>query len=193
MPPRCRKHERTAGIRQHLRERRPHPIFCATSGGREGGTLAKAQLDETDLELLAALTRDAEITNKALAHRLGLAESTCAHRVRALRERGIIRDTRVRVDGAALGYPLQAIIKVRLANHTGPKVTALFDALVAVPRVLQVFHVAGVDDFLVHVAVEDATALRDIVLEHITIHPVVRGTETQLVFELRDGTGLLPR
>ncbi|MEV7799749.1 Lrp/AsnC family transcriptional regulator [Microbacterium foliorum] len=155
--------------------------------------LAKAQLDETDLEILAVLTRDAEVTNKALAHALGLAESTCAHRVRALRERGIIRDTRIRVDGAALGLPLQAIIKVRLANHTGPKVTALFDALASIPRVLQVFHVAGVDDFLVHVAVQDATALRDIVLEHITIHPVVRGTETQLVFELRDGAGLLAR
>ncbi|MBQ3357955.1 MAG: Lrp/AsnC family transcriptional regulator [Microbacterium sp.] len=150
-------------------------------------------LDETDLALLAVLTREADITNKALAHRLNLAESTCAHRVRALRERGIIRDTRIRLDEASVGYPLQAIIKVRLANHTGPTVTALFDALASVPRVLQVFHVAGVDDFLVHVAVEDATALRDIVLEHITVHPVVRGTETQLVFELRDGAGLLPR
>ena len=156
-------------------------------------TLAKAQLDEVDLEILAVLTRDAEVTNKALAHGLGLAESTCAHRVRSLRERGIIRDTRIRVDEAALGSPLQAIIKVRLANHTGPKVTALFDALARIPRVLQVFHVAGVDDFLVHVAVQDATALRDIVLEHITVHAVVRGTETQLVFELRDGAGLLAR
>ncbi len=149
-------------------------------------------LDELDLQLLAALVHDADVTNKVLAHRLGIAESTCAHRIRALRTRGVIRDTRIRVDEAALGYPLQAIIKVRLANHTGPKVTALFDALAGIPRVLQVFHVAGVDDFLVHVAVEDATALRDIVLEHITIHPVVRGTETQLVFELRDGSGLLP-
>lgn len=148
-------------------------------------------LDETDVALLAVLTREADITNKALARRLNLAESTCAHRVRALRERGIIRDTRIRLDQASVGYPLQAIIKVRLANHTGPTVTALFDALASVPRVLQVFHVAGVDDFLVHVAVEDATALRDIVLEHITVHPVVRGTETQLVFELRDGVGLL--
>lgn len=148
-------------------------------------------LDETDVALLAVLTREADITNKALARRLNLAESTCAHRVRALRERGIIRDTRIRLDEASVGYPLQAIIKVRLANHTGPTVTALFDALASVPRVLQVFHVAGVDDFLVHVAVEDATALRDIVLEHITVHPVVRGTETQLVFELRDGAGLL--
>jgi DNA-binding Lrp family transcriptional regulator len=148
-------------------------------------------LDDLDLQILAALSEDASLTNKALALRLGAAESTCAHRVRSLRARGVIRDTRVRVDEVALGYPLQAMIKVRLANHTGPKVTALFDALVAIPRVLQVFHVAGVDDFLVHVAVQDAAALRDIVLEHITVHPVVRGTETQLVFELRDGRGLM--
>jgi len=150
-----------------------------------------AALDETDLQLLAELSIRADITNKALAQRLGLAESTCAHRVRALRDRGIIRDTRVRLDEAALGLPLQAIIKVRLINHTGAKVNELFDALAEIPRVLQVFHVAGVDDFLVHVAVADAAALRDIVLEHITVHPVVRGTETQLVFELRDGRGLL--
>jgi DNA-binding Lrp family transcriptional regulator len=148
-------------------------------------------LDELDLQILAALSEDAGLTNKTLALRLGAAESTCAHRVRSLRARGVIRDTRVRLDEAALGYPLQAMIKVRLANHTGPKVNALFDALVAIPRVLQVFHVAGVDDFLVHVAVQDAAALRDIVLEHITVHPVVRGTETQLVFELRDGRGLI--
>lgn len=158
--------------------------------------MPKAQpspLDEVDLGILAVLTREADITNKALARRLDLAESTCAHRVRALRERGVIRDTRIRLDEAAVGFPLQAIIKVRLVNHTGPKVTTLFDALAALPRVLQVFHVAGVDDFLVHVAVQDATALRDIVLEHITTHPIVRGTETQLVFELRDGAGLLAR
>ena len=153
--------------------------------------MAKAQLDELDLQILAALSTRADLTNKALAARLGLAESTCAHRVRGLRDRGVIRDTRIRLDAATLGYPLEAIIKVRLANHTGEKVNALFEALVATPRVLQVFHVAGVDDFLVHVAVQDAAALRDIVLEHITVHPVVRGTETQLVFDLRDGRGVL--
>ncbi|GAA1539313.1 DNA-binding Lrp family transcriptional regulator [Microbacterium ginsengiterrae] len=153
--------------------------------------MPKPQLDELDLEILAALSTRADVTNKALAQQLGLAESTCAHRVRSLRDRGVVRDTRVRLDAAALGFPLEAIIKVRLANHTGEKVTALFDALAATPRVLQVFHVAGVDDFLVHVAVQDAAALRDIVLEHITVHPVVRGTETQLVFEMRDGRGVL--
>ena len=144
-------------------------------------------LDELDVAILRVLTQHGDVTNKALAQRLEIAESTCAHRVRSLKARGVIRDTRVRVEPDALGYPLQAMIRVRLTNHTPEGVHALADT----PRVLQVFHVAGADDFLVHVAAADTAALRDIVLEHITVHPVVRATETQLIFDLRDGRGLL--
>ena len=88
---------------------------------------------------------------------------------------------------------VQAMIRVRLGNHSRDGVEALFDALAATSGVLQVFHIAGADDFLVHVAVADAAALRDIVLERITVHEIVRATETQLVFELREGAGVLPR
>jgi len=63
---------------------------------------AQAGLDETDLAVLRALALDADLTNKALAARLGLAESTCAYRIRALRDRGIIRGSRVQL---ALPYP----------------------------------------------------------------------------------------
>ena len=58
---------------------------------------------------------------------------------------------------------------------------------------IEAFHVAGEDDFLVHVAVEDAAALRDIVLQHITVHEAVLTTETHLVFERREGVGPLAR
>lgn len=49
------------------------------------------QLDDTDRAIVQAFSSDAEITNKALARRLGLAESTCAYRVRQLRDAGILR------------------------------------------------------------------------------------------------------
>lgn len=150
-----------------------------------------AGLDETDLRLLAALVANAELTNKALAARLGLAESTCAYRVRALRDRGVIRGTRLDLDLAALGRPLQAVVKVRLGSHDEVGVSTLFDELVAVPGVLRVLHVAGEDDFHLLVAVADALALRDLVLRHVTIHRVVRATQTQLVFEARDGVGIV--
>ena len=153
--------------------------------------MAEAQVDETDLKVLRALSADSSLSNKALAARLGLPESTCAYRVRALRERGVITGDRVTVDLAALGYPIQAVIKVRLGSHGAEHVNALYDDLVRVPGVLEAIHVAGADDFHLHVAVRSPEALRDLVLQHITVHRVVRQTETQLIFETRRGVGVL--
>lgn len=160
-----------------------------------GGRLMKPQsaataLDATDRAILAAVVQDAGVTNKALAGRLGLAESTCAYRLRQLRERGVITGTRVEVDHAALGYPLQAVVSVRLGSHSEQLVQEFYDAIVATPQVLQVFHLAGSSDFLVHVAVADAAELRDLVLRHITVHRGVRQTETHLVFDQRPGAGV---
>lgn len=149
------------------------------------------ELDSLDHAILLALSADAAVTNKALAARLRVAESTCAYRVRSLRERGVIGATTIRVDPAAIGRPVQAIIKVRLGSHSLEHVNTLYDQLAAVPGAVQVFHVAGADDFYLHVAAADALALRDLVLNHITIHRVVRQTETHLVFDRKEGRGLL--
>lgn len=152
-----------------------------------------AALDSVDRGILRELGDNPELTNKALATRLGIAESTCAYRLRALRDNGVITGRRLDVDTRTLGYPLQAVIKVRLGSHSKEHVERLYDDLVRTPGVIQAFHVAGADDFHLYVAVEDAEALRDFVLQHVTVHRVVRQTETLLVFELREGPGVLPR
>lgn len=146
------------------------------------------RLDELDRSILALLHRDAELTNKALAVRLGIAESTCAYRIRALREAGTIAGRRLSVNLGHLGRPLQAVVKVRLGTHDELSVRELYDALAQAPGVIQAFHVAGGDDFHLHVAVADAESLRDFVLHHVTVHRVVRQTETQLIFEHRSGS-----
>ncbi|MGH3349155.1 MAG: Lrp/AsnC family transcriptional regulator [Nocardioides sp.] len=152
-----------------------------------------AALDSVDRGILRELSDNPELTNKALATRLGLAESTCAYRLRALRDNGVITGRRLDVDVGALGYPLRAVIKVWLGSHSQEHVEKLYDDLVRTPGVIQAFHLGGADDFHLYVAVEDAEALRDFVLQHVTVHRVVRQTETQLVFELREGPGVLPR
>lgn len=170
--------------------------FAAMTERSGGTTLSRTQpstieLDHVDRQILSALLKNADLTNKALAVRLGLAESTCAYRVRALRDSGVITGRRLTAGLKQLGYPLQAVVKVRLGSHDEAHVNTLYTELAAAPGVLQVFHVAGEDDFHLHVAVQDAEALRDFVLRHVTAHRIVRQTETQLVFDVRPGTGLL--
>lgn len=147
-------------------------------------------LDETDLAMLAALARDARITNSALARRVGIAESTSVKRLRRLRETGIIAGFTTQMDLAALGYPIQAVIKVRLSDHNRDHVLRFHATLTRIPGVLTAFHVAGEDDYLLHVAVKSPDELRDVVLGHINVHREVRHTETQLVFAVLPGAGL---
>jgi DNA-binding Lrp family transcriptional regulator len=148
-------------------------------------------LDGTDRAILSALMDDGRMTNAALASRVGVAESTCAYRVRALRESGVIASINARVDLAAIGRPIQAVIQVHLSSHSRVHINELLDRLVMLPGALSVVHVAGDNDFHVHVAVASPERLRDLILEHITSHPAVTKTETQLVFEVREGRGVL--
>ena len=152
-----------------------------------------SSLDAVDRRIVGELMADGRLTNAALAARVGVAESTCIHRVRALRQAGVITGFRADVDLGALGYPLQAVVKVRLGSHNREHVASFHAILADVPGALRILHVAGEDDYLVHVAVGSSEELRDLVLEHINIHPMVRHTETQLVFEEIPGPGVSPR
>ena len=150
-----------------------------------------ATLDPVDLSMLAELERNGRLTNAALAARVGIAESTCTQRLRSLRDRGVIRGFRAEVDAASLGLSLQALITVRLGTHGREQVRDFEARVRELPSVLTAFHVAGADDYLLHVAVRSAGALRELVLEHLTTHPHVRHVETQLVFEVIEGPGML--
>lgn len=174
----------------------PRPAASKDSAVRRSGAGGlehrKARLDPVDRKILAELAADGRITNASLSARVGVAESTCIHRVRALREAGVITGVHADLDLAKLGLPLQAVVKVRLGSHNRDHVASFRATVAAVPGALRILHVAGEDDYLVHVAVESAEALRDLVLEHINVHPAVRHTETQLVFEAIPVPGVVP-
>src|ERR1700712_3221053 len=126
---------------------------------------APRPLDEIDRALLGALVDDARISNKDLAERAGIAQSTCLTRVRALREAGVIRGYHADIEPKALGHDLQAMIAIRLAPPARGAMAQFTADLSRRPEVLEVYFVAGANDYLVHVAVESTDALRRFVGE----------------------------
>jgi DNA-binding Lrp family transcriptional regulator len=147
-------------------------------------------VDDIDRAILELLAADARITNQRLAERVGVAPSTALNRLRALRERGVIRGFHAELDLAALGRPLQALIAVRLAVHAREQIDAFTSAVRQLPGVLMVFHLAGATDYLVWVAARDAQDLREFVVDHLATHPAVSHAETSLIYEHRRGPGL---
>jgi DNA-binding Lrp family transcriptional regulator len=147
-------------------------------------------IDDVDRAILGLLAEDARVTNQRLADHVGVAPSTALARLRALRERGVIRGFHAEVDLAALGRPLQALLAVRLAVHAREQIDAFTDAVRQLPGVLMVFHLTGVTDYLVWVAAADAQDLREFVVDHLATHPSVAHAETSLIYEHRRGPGI---
>jgi DNA-binding Lrp family transcriptional regulator len=145
--------------------------------------MANYPLDRTDRAIVAALQNDARLPNNALAALVGVAPSTCLERVRALRARGVIRSLRAEIALEALARDLEAIVAVRVRAHARTLVEDFRAHVLTLPEVVQVFHVTGADDFLLHVAVQDTSALRDFVLDRLATRPEVAHVETRVVYE----------
>ncbi len=170
------------GVRESGRARR------AGVGDRD--TEPAAGLDSVDRAILRALTADARVPNNALAEQVGVAPSTCLGRVRALRERGVIRGFHADVDLAAVGRAIQAMIAVRMQSHARSHIAEFAATVSQLPEVLNVFFLAGADDFLLHVAARDTENLRNFVVVNLSGNPDVALTETNLIFEhIRSGAG----
>lgn len=139
-------------------------------------------LDQTDYALLRELRKNARLPNKTLAGRVGLAPSTALERVRRLHVAGIIEGYHAEIRPQAVGIGLQAMISLQLAQHSRNEVTAFHDHLQTLTEVLNFYHVAGVNDFLVHVAVRDTDHLRDFVLDAFTTRSEVGRIETHVIY-----------
>ena len=151
-------------------------------GSASDGAAGAGELDDIDRHIVRELARDARVANNALAERVGIAPSTCLGRVRSLRERGVIRGYHADVDPSALGRPLQAMIAVRLQSHARSRIRGFVAEVAGLPEVLNVFFLAGKDDFLLHVAAASTSSLREFV-ETLSSNGDVSYTETSLIFE----------
>src|SRR5260370_30502087 len=121
-----------------------------------------AQLDEVDITLLTAVQEDADRTNVELARLAGLSPAATLHRVRRLKESGVIRIIRAQLDPAAAGFPLQVYVTATLARHD-PRSSRVFeDQIRALPQIIAADNVAGETDYLLTVVPRDAAQLHQV-------------------------------
>ncbi|MCA1326723.1 Lrp/AsnC family transcriptional regulator [Herbaspirillum sp. alder98] len=102
-------------------------------------------LDDTDRQLLGLLQVDARMPIKTLAEHIGLSAPGTADRLRRLEERGIIRAYTIEVDPHALGYSLQAIVRIKPLPG---KLSAVMKVLETIPELSECDKVTGDDCFI---------------------------------------------
>ncbi|SDR38116.1 transcriptional regulator, AsnC family [Rhizobiales bacterium GAS191] len=115
-------------------------------------------LDAIDRRLLDLLQKDNQVTNIALADKVGLSPPACLKRVRRLRaEKIIVKDVAV-LDPDSVGQSIVAFVGVELDRQREDVLAAFERKIAAESAVQQCYFVSGEIDYLLTVLCRDMEA-----------------------------------
>lgn len=110
-----------------------------------------AEFDQIDRALLMALQRDAGLSQRELAEKVGLSQNACWRRLKRLHESGIIRGTRLVLDREALGLHLTVFMMVRTRQHSRDWSDKFRRHVGAIPEVTEFHRIGGEWDYLIRI------------------------------------------
>jgi len=141
------------------------------------------RVDETDLSILAELSKDARIANNVLAATVGLAPSTCLGRVKALSKAGVITGYHAAINERLLGVAVNAMISIVVSSTARDRLLSSAHQLKELAEVKEVFVLGGSPDLLVRVATRSIEDLRAFVAAHLGSNRAFSSTQTVIIFE----------
>lgn len=143
-------------------------------------TTDSSTLDAVDLRILRELDRDARISWRELGEAVHLSPTSVADRVRRLERNGVIEGYTVRVDPAALGRTVRAVVDVSL----GPGEVDEFESrLAGRAEVAFAAYVTGTADYTILVECEGPEGL-DTFVRWLRSDAGVASTETKLLLRV---------
>ncbi len=138
-------------------------------------------LDDTDRRILRALSVDGRLSAGALGRRLNLSQPATWRRIRRLRDSGVIKGTRLRLDNATLGFEVTVFLGIKLATRGRVSLDDFERAICAIPEVQLVQHVLGLYDYRVRVVARDLPDFERVLRRRIMTLPGVGNVESNVL------------
>ena len=126
------------------------------------------KLDTTDIRILNELQNDSSHSNVELAKRVHLSPSPCLMRVKALKDKGVIRNYVALADPKILGLGLNVFISISLKEQSKESLAEFEKRISEHDEVMECYLMTGDSDYLIRVAVADMGALEKFILEQLT-------------------------
>nr|WP_017596025.1 Lrp/AsnC family transcriptional regulator [Nocardiopsis potens] len=117
-------------------------------------------LDRVDRRILSELQADGRLSYNELARRVGRSAPAVAERVRRLSERGVITGHHARVDPAAAGLPVTALVRMECF---GARCLLRDEAAMARPEILQLHRVTGDTCCVLFIAVRSMAHFEELI------------------------------
>lgn len=121
-------------------------------------------LNSIDVQLLYELQRDADRPNVELARIVGLSPAATLHRVRRLKESGVVRQIVAQIDSTTAGFALQVYVAVTLQGHDDTAHRRFAEAVRTMPEVISADWVTGETDAMLMVVAREVAELQRVLV-----------------------------
>jgi Lrp/AsnC family leucine-responsive transcriptional regulator len=138
------------------------------------------KVDKFDKKILRELQGNGRLSNVELAEKVGLSESPCLRRVRALETSGIIKEYNAVLDHHMLGLDIIAYIQVDLDQRSEENINGFKDAVNNEPSILECYAMTGDYDYLLKVAVKNLDDFGELTMQSILRFPGVNTITSSL-------------
>ncbi len=145
--------------------------------------MTSVSLDRYDYQILRTLQQEGRIPGIQLAERINLSPTACQRRVRLLEQAGVITRYGAQIDIAALGYPVQAFVSVRVERHSTELADAFRQAIHRYPEVRAAHMLSGDTDFMLQVVAPDLQGFGRFIQEELLNRPGIKDASSLIVLE----------
>lgn len=139
------------------------------------------KIDSIDKQILSILQQDAQITNVELARKIGISPPAMLERVKRLEKNGIIKRYVAIVDPSKISKGIFALVSVSLIAHQLSSIDQFTRQIKKLDEVLECYHVAGEEDFILKIAVSSIEEYEKFILSKLTKINGVNKVNTKFV------------
>ncbi len=111
--------------------------------------------DHIDKAILRELQKDAGLSQRELADRVGLSQNACWRRLKSLTGSGLLKGATARVDRKRLGLGLAVFVMIRTRHHSTEWLNEFRRHVLTIPEVVDFHRIGGDYDYLLKVVTED--------------------------------------
>jgi DNA-binding Lrp family transcriptional regulator len=149
-------------------------------------------VDLLDRAILSHLQNDGRLSNIELAERVNLSPSATLRRVRNLEATGAISGYHAVIDPEAVGRAYQVTVHTTLMLRNRETIEAFEAALVPLEEVVEAQRMFGDPDYLIRVAVADAAAYEQFLINTFADLPGLARMTSQFTMKTIKPGGRLP-
>lgn len=112
-------------------------------------------MDNIDTRILIELQKDASLSQRELAERVGLSQNACWRRLKTLSDNGTLLGTTAKIDRRKLGLDLVVFVLLRTRHHSADWLAAFRRHVLTIPEVVDFHRISGEYDYQLKVVTEN--------------------------------------